>query len=321
MKKFIVVGFMIFCVLISGCSRSKTFLSMKFQPGAVYRYTVSTTQALSQSMMGETMEMTQTFTRIYIFQVIDVDDQSIATIDIVFDEIGLESQGPFGSMIYRSWEHEGEIPQSVKPFTVLLGKHVAMKLSSEGRVLSISGTEAIIEEMIKVLGLEDDITMIENARKDLNNQFGNSAMIEALSKVFPVYPLRPISMGDAWGAEVRLSKGLPVILHNTWRANQVQDKEIILDAYGIIEPNPEVRFMNMPGTEMHYILRGQKNGRYTIDRETGWIKDGLVELYIEGVVAITGMVSGQMQSAQWPLQVTETIEIHSQQPQEDSTME
>jgi len=325
MKKFIAVGIMIFCVLITGCSRSKTFLSMEFQPGAAYRYTVSTTQDLAQSMMGETLEMTQTLTWVYVFQIMDVDDNSVATINIIFDEIGLESQGPFGQMVYRSWEHEGEVPQSVRAFTTLLDKHVTMKVSSEGRVMSITGTDTIINDMIAALGLDSDTTMIESARRDLENQFGSKAMIENMGKIFPVYPLQSVGAGDAWGAEMRLSKGLPVIVHSTWHISDLQNGMMTLDAYGIIAPNSDVLFMNVPGARMHYKLHGHKRGRYTIDSKTGWIITGEIQQYTEGVAVITGLINGQAQSAQWPLHVTEKIQIETRElgsmDEEDSTTE
>jgi hypothetical protein len=309
MKKITALAAIMGCIVIMGCSRDKAFLGMEFHPGAVHEYTVSTTQILSQSMMGETLELTQTLTWMYVLRVVDVDEQSIATIDILFDEIGLESQGPFGPMSYRSWEHEGDVPQSVRAFTVLLDKRVTMRVSHDGRIISITGTDAIIDEMIAMLGVGNDTVMIEKARSDLRNQFGDEAMIESLQKVFPVYSEHPVGIGDAWGGETRFSKGLPMIVRNTWRVAAIQDRSMIIEAYGIIEPNLDVRFMNMPGAKMHYMLRGNKTGYYTIDVTSGWIMDAEVERGVQGVAIISSMISGQMQSAQWPLEVKEIVRV------------
>lgn len=313
MKKSIGAWFIIIFVMISGCTRDKRLLNIDLHPGAVYEYTVSTTQTIVQSMMGTTLELTQTTTWFYVIRVIDVDDQLTVTIDVMYDEIGLESEGPFGSMVYHSWEYIGEVPEAVRAFSMLLGKHVTVRLSPEGKVLSVAGTESIINEMIIALGLDTDSASSDKAREDLRNQFGNQALAEALSILFPHYPLRSIGQGDAWGDRSRLTCGLPMSMRNSWHIRRFHDGIVVLDAYGIIEPNPDVRFMNMPGTELHYNLRGQKTGEYTVDGASGLTIKATLHQQVEGVVVLSGMVAGRPQTAQWPLRVIETTTIEARE--------
>jgi hypothetical protein len=309
MKKSMVTGLLVVGVLITGCTRDKRSLAIDVHPGEAYRYTVSTTQTLFQSVMDTTLELTQTTTWFYVFQVVEIDDRSVATIDVMYDEIGLESEGPFGSMAYRSWEHTGEVPGAVRAYSMFLDKHVTMKLSPDGRVLSVTGSESIIDEMIDALGLDVDSASLDRVRIDLRNQFGNRALAEALSVLFPHYPERSVGPGDAWGDRSRLTCGLPMAVRNAWHVRSVLDGTVVLDAYGMIGPNLDVRFTSMPGTEMYYSLRGQKTGEYTIDDASGLTIDAILQQQVEGVVVLSGMVAGQLQTARWPLRVVETTTI------------
>jgi hypothetical protein len=227
----------------------------------------------------------------------------------MYDEIGLESEGPFGSMVYHSWEHTGEVPEAVRAFSVLLDKHVTMRLSPDGRILSITGAESIIDEMIRVLGLDANSASFDKVCKDLRNQFGNHALAEALSILFPHYPQRLIGRGDAWGDRSRLTCGLPMAVQNTWHVRSVHDSTVVLDAYGVIGPNLDVRITSMPGTELYYHLRGQKTGEYTIDGASGLVIDAVLHQQVEGVAVLSGMVAGQIQTVRWPLRVVETTTI------------
>jgi hypothetical protein len=78
--------------------------------------------------------------------------------------------------------------------------------------------------------------------------------------------------------------------------------------------------MNMPGAEMHYMLRGRISGQYSIDLTSGWITSGTIERHIQGVAVVSSVISGQTQSAQWPLEVTE-IQHVKRGTAKDSTTE
>jgi hypothetical protein len=212
-------------------------------------------------------------------------------------------------MGYHSWEHAGEVPEAARAFSVLLDKHVTMRLAPDGRVLSVTGAESIIDEMIDSLGVDSGSALLDKVRKDLRNQFGNRALVEALGVLFPCYPQRWIGQGDAWGDRSCLTCGLPMSVHNTWHVRSILDGIVVVDAYGIISPNLDVRFMSMPGIELYYQLRGQKTGEYTIDGASGLTIDAVLHQQVEGVVVLSGMVAGQVQTARWPLRVVETITI------------
>lgn len=315
MKKLLPLFLMVCCVMITGCTRHKETLWFDFIPGEVHEYKVTTTQAIKQTMLGKTMEMTQTVTMIYQFHVIEVDKHNIATIEVIYSEVGLESFGPFGSVVYKSWDHEGEIPSVAQAFAVLQDKSIIMRLSPYGKVLGIAGTELIIDEMVAVFAMNNDSTYLAKARSDFRNQFGNKAVIEAMEKVFPVYPDRPVGIGDAWGTQIIVTRKLPMIINNSWHTQNLSDDVFTFNIYGIIETNPYVKLTDIPGADLMYKFRGTKEGVLLIDVSSGWMIEGAIDQYVEGMAVIKGVVEGQEQIAQWPLQVSETMRIETSMDQ------
>lgn len=301
---------LIIFVIIS-CARPKIDLKFNIKPGSVYKYRVTTKQQISQTIQGKVVDMDQIIIMEYQYDVKEINDQGNTIIEIVYDKVGYMQDGPLGKIEYRSWEDTADIPMIARGFASLVGQEFLVEISSQGGVVDVRGTDKVIMKMLEDLDLPAVGAMREEMEKNMRNQFGDDAFKENMKSMFYFYPDRSVGVGDSWQATWRMSKGFPMILHNTWKITNMNETEVFLDVYTKVESNKEETLMQIGGIVMSYDLSGEQKGAMVVDRETGWCTKSHVEQTLEGMIRISGGMSGAQDGMEWPIKVAGTVTIES----------
>jgi hypothetical protein len=298
-------------LMIIGCAGPKIDLKFNVEPGSVYNYSVITKQQISQTIQGKVVDMDQVIIMEYRYDVKEINDQGNTVLDIVYERIGYMQDGPLGNIDYKSWEDNKEIPLLARGFASLVDQGFTVEISPQGSVVSIKGTDKIIDKMIKDIDLPASDELSGEIRRSMQNQFGDAALMETMKSMFSIYPGRPVGVGDSWQAKWNMSKGFPMILNNTWKIKEMNDTEVLVDVHTKVESNKEAILTQMGGMKMSYDLSGEQSGSMVLDRTTGWCTKSQLDQTFEGTIrASGGMFTGQG-GLEWPIKVVGSVTIES----------
>ncbi len=301
---------LIVLIFICTCAGKKMNLRLNLKQGMIHKYRCTTEQKISQTVQNQKLDMDQIVIMEYTYEVKEVDDAGNAVVEITHDKIGFMQDGPMGKIEYKSWEEQDEKPLITRGFATLIDQNYTIKMTPQGRILEISGTDKIIDDMLKNFDLPADSVMIEQMRENLKNQYGNEAMKEVMEKTFAFYPDKPVGVGNSWSAKFNLTRGFPMTLINAWKLRSIKNGKVHIDLYTKIEPNTKTSLMQIGDMKMSYVLSGEQKGYIIVDTLTGWMIESTTEQSFEGKVNIAGMF-GEEQKMEWPISITGTVTIET----------
>lgn len=301
---------LIVLIFICTCAGKKMNLRLNLKQGMIHKYRCTTEQKISQTVQNQKLDMDQIVIMEYTYEVKEVDDAGNAVVEITHDKIGFMQDGPMGKIEYKSWEEQDEKPLITRGFATLIDQNYTIKMTPQGRILEISGTDKIIDDMLKNFDLPADSVMIEQMRENLKNQYGNEAMKEVMEKTFVFYPDKPVGVGNSWSAKFNLTRGFPMTLINAWKLRSIKNGKVHIDLYTKIEPNTKTSLMQIGDMKMSYVLSGEQKGYIIVDTLTGWMIESTTEQSFEGKVNIAGMF-GEEQKMEWPISITGTVTIET----------
>ncbi|GAI02294.1 unnamed protein product, partial [marine sediment metagenome] len=131
---------LIVLIFICTCAGKKMNLRLNLKQGMIHKYRCTTEQKISQTVQNQKLDMDQIVIMEYTYEVKEVDDAGNAVVEITHDKIGFMQDGPMGKIEYKSWEEQDEKPLITRGFATLIDQNYTIKMTPQGRILEISGT-------------------------------------------------------------------------------------------------------------------------------------------------------------------------------------
>lgn len=238
---------------------NKIKLRLNATKGESYQYRIAVEQRISQTIMEQEQYMDQSLAIGFKMSIEDVDKQGDATIRFTYNEVYLKQAGPMGTIKYDSKEPGAPVSPEAKSFAVLEGVSFIAVMDPLGRIIEIKGEDALIEHMIKKLGLPQGVTKAE-LEKRLREKFSGSALKETIGEMMVPYPENAVGVGDSWTKTIATSKNFPMIAENTYIVKSRKDGVMIVEVNSSIEPNTGI--INSSG----------------VSQEIGGVQEGTLEL-------------------------------------------
>lgn len=291
----------IIALLLVGCGGPKTYeLKMRLKEGASYRQRLVAEQDLTQTLQGQTVEMKQSFGMGWVFDVKKVEADGTATIEVVYDWLSFEQDGPLGLIKYDSADPPDEVSPLALGFAAMLQQGFTMILGADGEVKDIQNTEEMLQAVL------DNLDLPEGGERDeveasLRSQFSRESLMETMGRSVTTYPSNPVKIGDSWSQESVSSATIPVRALNTLTLKSVRNGMAAVAVNSTIESNPDAPGLNVGGMEIRYDISGDQSGTMEIDLDTGWTLSGVVTQTLAGKVEAMGM--------SWPISVTSVVRI------------
>jgi hypothetical protein len=285
----------------------KINLRFDLQEGNIHRYTFTATQDISQTLQDQQVDMQQTIIMGYSYEVEGFDDDGNAVVRVAYERIGFMQDGPLGTIEYKSWEKSEDVPIIAQGFSALVGKSFTLTMTRLGEVVDVYGTEQLLDDILNSFDADLDDATRGQIRNAMKSQFGDQAMVEAMEKMFALYPEMPVGVGDSWTVEQDVTSGLPMIMHHTYRVKKIEDSLVYLDVKTDVEPNEEGAHMEMGGIEMCYRLSGTQEGSVVIDTVSGWIVESQMAQDFKGEVEVSGIFGDE--PMKWPITVKGVYEM------------
>jgi len=312
---------MIYFVLVAAviigvqCAREKITLQLAVKPGDTFVTRTTNVQQISQTIQNVTNELAQEITMDLRYDVLSQKADSSSMIKMTYERIGFSQRGPFGSFEYRSWESPDEVPLAAQGFAILVGKSIEIELSTDGKVIGVSGHDAILDDMLESLEMTLDDNTRAMLKDNFKRQFGQDAVKENMGRMFVFYPDKPVGSGDSWNSIVKLATGIPLIVNNQCRITDIKDGKVMLAVESKIEPNKDERVTQVMGMDMFYDVHGMQEGTIVLDSISGWTLEGHLEQTFEGAVKITSQQVPE-ESMDIPMTVSSTITYATIEPGE-----
>ncbi|MCF8298740.1 MAG: hypothetical protein K9J13_14420 [Saprospiraceae bacterium] len=295
----IITTIILAAILIISCATGeKITLGLNLQNGKSYYIKTIVEQNISQKIMGQTQDISQTIGMGYTFTVESIDESKIALVTVTYNHIYYkQSSGILGETEYDSKNPPEEIPLLAKGFSALVDKSFTMKISPDGKVIEVDGVTEILTDMINNFELFEGAQLAQLQSK-MEKEYGNKAIKQTMEQMLAIFPDKPVSIGDIWTKEVNLSKQFPLIMKNTWELANRQGGIATLDVNSEINSEKDDS-KNSDLSDLIYDVKGNQKGSLEIDESTGWILGGKMVQSFSGEISTQGLT--------WPISVESII--------------
>ncbi len=162
-------------------------------------------------------------------------------------------------------------------FQALLNTPFEIHMLKTGEITSLKNTEAIIENMITKIGVEDDFTK-DLMRKSLGKEFGGESLAESMEQLLYLYSPSPVKVGDTWKNDYSGE----LTANNTWTLENYNDATFTITA------TAPVVFANGSDADVAMDLTGNQQTNATIETTTGFPKEVSVNQSVEGTAIMMG---------------------------------
>lgn len=264
--------------LVTGILASTAQVTLSFNPakGATYQYSMDMNQKIKQNLMGQDLDMDQKMVMTYDMKVVENNKTEIKTI-FSYTHVYYELVNPMMNMKYDSRNAEnltGMDAMMGKIFNSLLGKEFEVVILPNGTVKSVSGMDAIIEDMMEAVGGD---MMAQQMGESMKAQFSNEAMKTSFEQSFKIYPASSVKVGDSWNVEQSTNaNGVSMDIKSVYTLKAINNKKATIEIQSDIQ-----------GVEGQ--LSGTQGGELILDTITGLPEKAALTQSLKGTVSANGM--------------------------------
>ena len=271
--------------LMSGLSIIPAQVKLAFNPskGAKYEYQTEMIQNIKQSFMGQEMPIETEMNVTYLMEIREKTTQE-AQVQVTYSDVAYIVSSPMMKMGYDSKnpiENPSEMDQILaKMFSNMIGQSFMLLIASDGSVKSVTGMDAISENMIKAVSANGQMALQLGA--SMRQQFSDDAMKSSFEQSFKIYPANVVKAGDSWNTDYTMTM-------NNMNTN-VKTKYILKDvSRNMATVAAESDIEMSASVEMEGKLTGTQTGTMIVDARTGMPVTSDMSQNIKGAVKTQGI--------------------------------
>ncbi|KAA0208789.1 hypothetical protein EDM80_15290 [bacterium] len=186
-----------------GGTESKLTISTKWKLGDQLRYRYTEESKIVQKSEDETVTSVHRSQSMIMWQLVEkVDEKGCATVAFEYESIVWKQESEQGILQWDSAKpDEGAASEpAVKAYRAMVGKRFTMVSDPDGKITSVKGFDAIIEEIVKEF---KDTPAEESVRKTLEGSFSDKAMVRMIGAASNFLPGKPVAKGEEWAGETQ----------------------------------------------------------------------------------------------------------------------
>ena len=267
--------------LIMSAKADKVTLKYNLAIGNTYKIKTVTDQVMEQTIMGQPQTMNNKMENLTGFKVQGVEGNTI-TLETWYEKLYMSVETPMGNFTMDS-----DKPDSIDPgstvFSKLMNKHFTIKMSSNGEIIDVIGSDKIMEDVFNELsGMNDMLTpMIKETAKQFLSKESLKSNLEATTHCFPN---KPVSLGDSWTSKTEQISIIPAQISNTWKLTDSKDGVSFLECKSKLKSDEDSPYQNMNGIQIKYNVSGEQQTVSKIDEKTGWLIESTMNQEISGEI-------------------------------------
>ncbi len=270
-------------------ANAQDILQYKLVVNDTFNVTQKATQDIIQDMNGQKHEMKNELEADFTFIVKEVNDNSYS-IDFTFDRFKMVTTSNLYGEIMNvdTSEEASEDDMEAKIFSGLLNSKLLMVMQKDGKIVSIEGTDRLVQKMIDGTGIEDDFTK-ELMGESMKKEFGNESLSSSFEQMTYIYPLNKVNIGDTW----KNAYSGDLKAQNIWKLDTMDESSIVLSGESDVkmETEEDATTMNLTGTQQTSIIANPKNGFVQIMKVNSEAKGTTIMKQMNNIEVPTTIIS------------------------------
>jgi hypothetical protein len=312
MKNFVLTTLLsAFCLNLFA---QKQNLLLNLEKGKVYSQNCQVQMAIGQKIQGMEITIDMDITMATKSEIIKAENNNY-TVKVRYEKMTMNVNAMGKEMSFGSDQEvteENAVSSANKLLAALCGKDFTMVLSNKGKVLSVTGLDSLVSNMMSSL------PNTQNANKGMINSqiteaFGEKAFIKNFEMGTDIFPENNVAVGDTWEKKgVVNSGGIDMIYKNklTYTGGDSNGNNISIE--GTMGTLPTEAFIEKNGMKLKMDMNGTVNSKLTIDALSGWTKECITTMDIKGKMSTQAKQNLQgegMPSMEIPMTIKGTTTI------------
>lgn len=255
----------------------KATLSFNPPPGKTYEHRCEMDQVVEQKVMGQDITTIQKMGAVYDVNILENTKDEIKT-NYIYKSISYELKSSIMNVSYDSTQPK-ENPNQFediysKMLGALVGKQFGVVHAPDGSVLSVTGMDAIADDIKNAFEDESIRNMIEMM---LAQQYSNEAMKKTLNQSMQIYPNRAVKVGETWNIE-QTADAMDIVLHtnSTYQLEAVKKKTAYVKVKSTVTSDDDK-------------LSGEHWGDQEFDLKSGMVRKATINQKMTGTITSQGM--------------------------------
>ncbi|WP_417370103.1 DUF6263 family protein [Flavobacterium beibuense] len=242
----------------------------------VFRIEQNAVQNIVQKMDSIEHQMTNTIGGIFLMKVVNIIDGKYV-FEVNFEKFKFKTESDIYGILS---DVDTDVPPAdeedimAKVFQGLIGPKFQMVMLKTGQIESLTGTENLIENMIKQVEMGDEATN-SLIKETFEKEFNNQDMLESLQQFTFIYPEVKVKVNQTWTNNYTG----PVNAENTWKLVSYSKDAIVLSANSTV-------VMETKDDSVIMKLTGNQQTEATSSASSGFIKMMEVNQETEGATIV-----------------------------------
>ncbi len=253
-------------------------LSYQLKLGDSFKIAQKAVQNIKMTMEGEDHNMTNTLAGIFDFKVQEITDGSYI-IRTSFQNFMFKTEsdiyGTLNDVDTSRETDEEDIEANV--FKGLIDVPFYITLRKDGKITSLDGVDALLDNMVKNAGIEDNFTR-ELIKEGVSGQFGSESLSESIEQLTYLFPTAKVAVSDSWQNEYTGD----MKAQNTWTLDSYNDLEFVLSGTATVQ-------MKTNDDSVVMELEGTQDSVAVIATENGFLRSLKVEQQTKGITTMNEM--------------------------------
>ena len=249
------LGFFMMPLLVAG----QQYMGYRLEAGDVFMIDQSAEQLIVQKMEGATHELTNHLGGVLQFTVLSQSETGYV-LGLEFKDFFLKTTSNLQGTVMdvnASKVVEGDVMSQI--FNSLLDHELQIEMGSNGKIITVSGGEALIDKMVGAAGFDDEFT-VNLMKKSLSKDFSSEGLAKSFEQMTYFYPETTAekAIGNSW--ENSYSGKLSA--NNTFTLERIDDQSTYItgNAAVTMETEESGTTMSLSGTQETAIQANKSNG-------------------------------------------------------------
>jgi hypothetical protein len=231
--------------------------------------------------MGQTQDIANDQGYGVTVTVTQTNDESYS-LNMIYNSIMVNS--PMAGLTYDSEKSTSEPTGAAKVIASAVGTEFSFELNKDGSVANVSGVEAMLDSMVKNMGITDEAEA-STFKSQMEAQYNTESIKNQMKRTLVVYPKKELNKGDTWSADESVSTPFSMVIQTTYELADYDDETATINISSDIFTDGGSMTMN--GATMTPDLSGVQSGTIIVDRKTGLTLSSKMDQLISGVMSLT----------------------------------
>jgi hypothetical protein len=278
----------VFSISSASYANSEVTLRLNLKKGTETKYRASTSQVITQTIAGTEQVVNQNQIFEYKISVLDKDSEGNMQTQITYTRVAINMNT--NGMDFSFDSNDESKSTSLNPqfmgYAALVHKSINAKFSPTGKIIEVSGTDAMLDNMLNDLS-KGDAALKAQMQQMMATSFNEETMTQMFGGSLIEYPEKILKVGSSWIENKTVIGQFTLNVDNTYTVKSIEKNLAKIDISSIISTIPGNK-TNIQGMDVTFNLFGTQSGSISIDRGTGEI------LLSEFDQNITGKFIGDM---------------------------